>query len=54
VIFFSRHGADGAEEVAEEGEGIRRDRSRQAKKAQPVDRKTIAISQAAVGTADSK
>jgi hypothetical protein len=45
---FSCHGGGDMEEVTEEGEGARRCRTRQA------DRNTIAISQAAIGTVDSK
>jgi len=51
---LSYHGSSSMEEVAEEGESARRCRTRQVKQAQPADRNTIAISQAAVGAVDSK
>ena len=55
VQLFSRdllfcHSGGGAEEVAWDGEGRRRDRRPRAKQAQPVDPNMTAISQAAVGT----
>ena len=48
------HGGGGVEEVTEDGEGRRRDRTRRAIKAQPADPNTIAISQAAAGTVACK
>ena len=51
---LSYHGGGSMEEVTEEGESARRCRTRQVKQAQPADRNTIAISQAAVGAVDSK
>lgn len=51
---FSHHGGGGAEDGAPEGEGGRIDRTRRAKQAQTIDSKMIAVSQAAVGTVDSK
>ena len=48
------HGDGGAGEVAQEGDLVQIDRTRQAKQAQPADPNTIAISQAAAGTVDSK
>jgi hypothetical protein len=51
---LSCHGGGGAEEAAVEREGARRERSRQAKQAQPADLNTTFISQEAVGTANFK
>jgi hypothetical protein len=48
------HGSGWAEEVAQEGDGVQMDRTRQAKQARSADPNVMTISQGAAGTVDSK
>jgi hypothetical protein len=51
---FSSHNGGSAEEIVQEAERSRRDRTRRVEQVRPADATEMATSQAAAGTVDSK